>query len=288
RRRPAPAPEAQAEAAAAEAAPSLATAEAAEAAVRPVRNRTISEETILEVRGLSRSFGGLRAVDDVSFSVRKGMILGIIGPNGAGKTTLFNLLNGFQRPDAGAVLLDGRDMVGRKPHVLCEAGVGRTFQIMRPFPRMSLADNVKIGAYVRAGSEEEATRLAEEALGLVGLSDIADRPASSLTTKQLRLMEIARALAGQPRLLLLDETLAGLGHAEVGDVVRVIQDLAEAGITIVIIEHTMNAMVRLVDRFVVLDHGAVLVEGEPEAITRHPAVVEAYLGKKWSGRHAAD
>jgi branched-chain amino acid transport system permease protein len=249
---------------------------------KPYSARHVSDETILDVRGLSKRFGGLQAVDDVSFSVRRGEILGIIGPNGAGKTTLFNLLNGFLKPDRGEVILKGRDMVGEKPHVLCAAGAGRTFQIMRPFARMSIIDNVRVGAYVRAASEAEALGLAHAAIERAGLSAIADRQASALTTKQLRLMELARALAGQPDILLLDETLAGLGHSEVGDVVGVIRNLARSGITIVIIEHTMHAMVRLVDRFVVLDHGAVLVEGQPERVTRDRQVIEAYLGKKWS------
>jgi len=244
--------------------------------------RTISDEVILEVRGLSKSFGGLRAVDDVSFSVRRGMVLGIIGPNGAGKTTLFNLLNGFLAPDSGEVILKGRSMIGRKPHAICAAGAGRTFQIMRPFARMSITDNVRVGAYVRAATEAEALEFAGQAIHRVGLAGIADRQASLLTTKQLRLMELARALAGQPDILLLDETLAGLGHSEVADVERVIRGLARDGITVVIIEHTMHAMVRLVDRFLVLDHGAVLVEGEPEQVTRNPRVIEAYLGKKWA------
>jgi len=249
--------------------------------------RPVSGRVLLEVRGLSRSFGGLRAVQDVGFRVQEGEILGIIGPNGAGKTTAFNLLNGFLKPDAGVVLLDGKDMVGRKPHALCQAGVGRTFQIMRPFPRMSVADNVVVGAYVHAPSDAEARRSAAAAIALVGLSAIAGRLAGGLTTKELRLMELARALAGKPRILLLDETLAGLGQNEAAEVIAVIRRLASHGTTIVIIEHTMHAMVRLVDRFVVLDHGAVLAEGAPEAITRDPRVIEAYLGKKWSA-HAAD
>jgi len=244
--------------------------------------RRIADEIVLDVRGMSKSFGGLNAVQNVSFTVRRGMILGIIGPNGAGKTTLFNLLNGFIRPDAGQVLLDGVDMVGKRPHKLCEAGVGRTFQVMRPFMRMSVADNVRVGAYVRAGSEEEAVALAREAVEKVGLTYAADRIASTLTTKELRLMELARALAGQPEILLLDETLAGLGHSESVDVVDVIRALAEAGTTIVIIEHTMQAMVRLADEFLVLDHGQVLVQGDPAEVTKDPRVVEAYLGKKWS------
>jgi branched-chain amino acid transport system permease protein len=153
---------------------------------------------------------------------------------------------------------------------------------MRPFLRMSVADNVVVGAYVHSGTDEEARRRADEAIEMVGLSDVAHRLGGELTTKQLRLMELARALAGQPRLLLLDETLAGLGHTEVGDVLAVIRKLADSGITIAIIEHTMGAMVQLVDRFVVLDHGTVLVQGAPKAVTNDRRVIEAYLGKKWS------
>jgi branched-chain amino acid transport system permease protein len=261
--------------------PDVTTAAAAELVpLRPKRSAGTGD-VVLEVRNLSRSFGGLKAVQDVSFKLRQNEILGIIGPNGAGKTTLFNLLNGFLRPGTGQILLDGREMSGRKPHELCEAGIGRTFQIMRPFLRMSISDNVVVGAYVRARTDAEARQLAADAIARVGLSGIANRIAGELTTKELRLMELARALAGQPRILLLDETLAGLGHDEANEVVAVIQRLARDGITIAIIEHTMQAMVRLVDSFLVLDHGAVIVEGEPEAVTRDSRVIEAYLGKKW-------
>ena len=244
------------------------------------------DDVILEVRHLSRSFGGLKAVQDVSFKLRRNEILGIIGPNGAGKTTVFNLLNGFLRPDSGEVLLEGRDMVARKPHELCQAGVARTFQIMRPFQRMSISDNVVVGAYVRAKTDAEAARLAADAIARVGLTPIANRIAGELSTKELRLMELARALAGQPKILLLDETLAGLGHDEADEVVGVIRSLARDNMTIAIIEHTMQAMVRLVDNFLVLDHGAVLLEGKPEQVTRDTRVIEAYLGKKWVA-HAA-
>src|ERR1700761_1688249 len=250
------------------------------------REKPYSQDVVLEVRNLSRSFGGLKAVQDVSFKLYKNQILGIIGPNGAGKTTLFNLLNGFLRPDTGEVIVEGRDMLGRKPHELCEAGVARTFQIMRPFPRMSISDNVIVGAYVRAKTDAEARKLAADAISRVGLAPIADRIAGELSTKELRLMELARALAGQPKILLLDETLAGLGHDEAEEVVAVIQRLARDNMTIAIIEHTMQSMVRLVDRFLVLDHGAVLAEGKPEQVTRDARVIEAYLGRKW-GAHAA-
>jgi ABC-type branched-subunit amino acid transport system ATPase component/ABC-type branched-subunit amino acid transport system permease subunit len=244
-------------------------------------------KVILTVRNLSKSFGGLKAVQDVSFDVTQGTILGIIGPNGAGKTTLFNLLNGFQKPDSGEVCLDGRNVVGQKPHRLCAAGIGRTFQVMRPFPRLSVTDNVVVGAYVHARNDDDAIAHATAAIARVGLHPIAHRIAGELTTKQLRLMELARALAGQPRILLLDETLAGLGTPESAEVVALLRMLASDGITIVIIEHTMHAMVKLVDRFLVLDHGTVLVEDEPGAIIRNAQVIEAYLGKKWSA-HARD
>ena len=202
--------------------PVAATSPGAPMPSRPDRSHGTGD-VVLEVRHLSRSFGGLKAVQDVNFKLRQNEILGIIGPNGAGKTTVFHLLNGFLRPDTGKIIIEGRDMSGRKPHELCEAGIGRTFQIMRPFLRMSISDNVVVGAYVRAKTDAEARQLATDAIARVGLSEIADRIAGELTTKELRLMELARALAGQPRILLLDETLAGLGHDEANEVVAVIQ-----------------------------------------------------------------
>jgi len=249
--------------------------------IAPCAARQVGDDVVLDVRDISKQFGGLKAVEAVSFQVQRGMILGIIGPNGAGKTTLFNLLNGFQKPDRGQVFLGGVDMVGRKPSQLCKAGVGRTFQIMRPFKRMSVRDNVRVGAYVRAKSEAEALGLAAGAIDAVGLADIAERLAGGLTTKELRLLELARALAGQPDILLLDEMLAGLGTDEAIAVVGVIRRLADEGKTIVIIEHTMQAMVQLVDRFLVLDHGEIIMEGSPQTVTQDSRVIEAYLGKKW-------
>ncbi len=243
--------------------------------------------TLLEVRGLSKSFGGLRAVQDVAFSVQAGEILGIIGPNGAGKTTLFNLLNGVLPADTGQALLAGEELRGRKVHQVARRGVGRTFQVVRSFPRLPLLDNVIVGAYGAGLDDAAAAASAEAALEAVGLADRAARPAGELTNKELRLMELARALAGRPRILLLDETLAGLGREECDELLAVLRKLRDAGMTIVIIEHTMHAMLRLADRFLVLDHGRVLAEGPPRQVVEDRAVIEAYLGSKFLARQHA-
>jgi ABC-type branched-subunit amino acid transport system ATPase component/ABC-type branched-subunit amino acid transport system permease subunit len=255
----------------------------AAAASRPAPHPAVTG-TLLEVRGLSRSFGGLRAVDDVSFTVSVGEILGIIGPNGAGKTTLFNVLNGVLPANAGEALIAGERITGRKVHQVCRLGVGRTFQVVRSFPRLPVLDDVVGGAYGAGLGDSEAVHAAEAALETVGLLALAHRPAGRLTNKELRLMELARALAGGPRLLLLDETLAGLGRDECDELLGVLHRLREQGMTVAIIEHTMHAMMRLADRFLVLDHGRVLRVGAPREVVEDPAVIEAYLGRKWLAR----
>ena len=243
-----------------------------------------TDEIALSVKGLGKRFGGLQAVHNVSFDVYKGEILGVIGPNGAGKTTMFNVMNGIIAASEGSVIYEGRELVGLAPFEICRIGVARTFQVARPFPRLSVLQNVVVGAFATEADDESAYAAAHEAIAQVGLQEHSQSLAGGLSTMQLRLMELARALASHPRILLLDEVLAGLGAQEVEHVMRAIQNIQARGITIVIIEHTMHAMVRLADRLLVLDHGTVLALGEPNMVTSQEEVISAYLGKKWSAR----
>jgi len=239
---------------------------------------------LLEVRDVSKAFIGLQALSDVGFDVREREILGVIGPNGAGKTTLFNVLNGFLVPDRGEVRLRGERVTGLRPSALCRRGLGRTFQVVRTFPRLSVLDNVMVGAFVHARAVGRARAVAVAALAQVGLEDRADDVPGGLTTLELRLMELARCLATSPRLVLLDEPLAGLSSDGVDVMIAMIRRVRGRGVTVVIIEHTMQALLRLADRLIVLDQGRRLAEGAPGEVTRNPAVIEAYLGKRWLAR----
>ncbi len=245
----------------------------------------VSAKPLLTLDHVSLAFGGLKAVDNVSFTVKTGAIHGIIGPNGAGKTTMFNVINGFLPPASGAITFEGRVLAGLKPHQVCRQGIGRTFQVVRAFPRMTVLENVITGAYAGAATDTEARTLALNAVARVGLGGAqASAIAGGLTTKQLRLMELARALASKPRLLLLDETFAGLAHDAIDDLMEIIRQVNREGVTVLIIEHTMQAMVQLADEFGVLNHGSLLAQGAPAEVVRNRAVIEAYLGKKWMDR----
>jgi branched-chain amino acid transport system ATP-binding protein len=232
----------------------------------------------LVIRGLSKRFGGLRAVQDVSFTVKENETVALIGPNGAGKTTSFNLITGFHRPDSGSVSAFGLDITGLKPHDICAHGLARTFQVAKPFGAMTVLDNVMTGAFLRDRHAAVAREKAREAIEFVGLSAREKTAAKDLTTIDQRRLEMARALATQPRLLLLDEVMAGLNPSEIDQAVALIGKLSQRGLTIVIVEHVMRAIMAVARHIVVLDHGQKIAEGTPNQIVENPEVVRAYLG----------
>jgi branched-chain amino acid transport system ATP-binding protein len=237
--------------------------------------------SLLEVVGLSKRFGGVQAVDRVSFAMAEGEVLGLIGPNGAGKTTAFNLVSGFLPPDAGDVRFRGRSLRGLHPHTICEMGLARTFQIVRPFLRMTVLENVTVGALMRHPATAAAAAQARAVIDRVGLGARAVTAAGALTLPDRKRLELARALATGPTLLLLDEVMAGLNPTEAQAMIRLIEGLPAAGISILLIEHNMRAVMTLSHRIVVLSFGQKVAEGPPAEIANHPKVLEAYLGEEY-------
>ena len=233
---------------------------------------------MLEVSSLSKSFGGLKAVNNADLSVSEGQIVSLIGPNGAGKTTLFALISGFLKPESGSVIFDEIDVTGQKPHRICRQGLVRTFQVVQPFAELSVRENIAVGAHTRHAKRADALAKAGDVAKLVGMGDMLDQSAGDLTIAGRKRLELARALATEPRLLLLDEVMAGLNATEISELVVVINKIRDSGSTIFLIEHVMQAVMSLSDYTYVLNHGAMIAQGTPREVTQMPDVIEAYLG----------
>jgi branched-chain amino acid transport system ATP-binding protein len=234
---------------------------------------------MLEVKGLRKQFGGVLAVKDLDIRLNEGEILGLIGPNGAGKTTVFNLISGFLRPTAGEISFEGDNLVGFEPHQICLKGITRTFQIAQPFQNLTILENVMIAAFSQGKKLSVARKKASEVLSFVGLSAFQDQEAGRVPIASQKRLELAKALATRPRILLLDEVMAGLTATEISEVLSVIRKIRESGVTLFLIEHVMHVVMSVCDRIVVLHHGEKIAEGNPRRVAEDKRVIDAYLGE---------
>lgn len=248
---------------------------------------------MLEVRGINKTFGGLKAVADANLSVSEGKIVSLIGPNGAGKTTLFALISGFLKSDSGSVTFNGTDITGKPPHWICQRGLVRTFQVVQPFASLTVRENIAVGAHTRIAGRKQALARAADVAKLVGMEGMLDQSAGDLTIAGRKRLELARALATEPKLLLLDEVMAGLNATEIHELLPVIRGIRDNGVTIFLIEHVMQAVMSLSDYTFVLNQGIMIAQGEPKDVTSSAEVIEAYLGHgaaeriaKMEGRNA--
>jgi len=237
-----------------------------------------------EAKGITKFFGGLAAVNGVSFKVEQGQIYGLIGPNGSGKTTIFNLINGFYPLTKGEIHFEGKQISGLKTHQICRLGIGRTFQVVKPLKRMTVLDNVIASAFLHAGRKHEALKLAEETIEFCGLTAYRDKPAKSLPIASRKRLEITRAVATKPKLLLLDETAAGLNPSELEEAIALIKKISASGITIIIVEHIMRVIMTISERILAINHGMVIAEGYPSEIASNEEVITAYLGEDYSAQ----